>query len=160
MRVHELAKKLDHTNKEILAVLEELGVEGKSHTSSIEEDLVHKIEKKLKKPVHPTKTAVKEPVAKEPVAVKKKPEPQEAKVAPKKKGVAGVKEAVAKEVPVKETPAPEKKKVEPVHRKHIPPPAEGETKAPVFTAPEVESRTKSPLLPFCLLLQNLKLRSL
>ena len=48
MKVHELAKKLDKTSKEIIAIAQELGVEVKSHMSSIEEDIVSKIENKVK----------------------------------------------------------------------------------------------------------------
>lgn len=120
IRVHELAKKLDRTNKEILAVLEELGVEGKSHTSSIEDELVPKIEKKLKKPA--SAKVVKEAHPKEPAEKpKKKAETEEPKTTPKKKTAAGTKEAHA----------PEKKKAEPAHKKstsvpvvEIPPPVQ------------------------------------
>ena len=48
MKVHELAKKLDKTSKEIIAIAQELGAEVKSHMSSIEEDIVSKIENKVK----------------------------------------------------------------------------------------------------------------
>ncbi len=40
MRVHELAKELDRQNKEVLAFLQEKGIEIKSVSSSIEEDVI------------------------------------------------------------------------------------------------------------------------
>lgn len=48
MKVHELAKKVGKTSKEIIAVAQELGLELKSHMSSLEEDSIELIEKKLK----------------------------------------------------------------------------------------------------------------
>lgn len=47
MKVHELAKKIDKTSKEIIAVAQELGLEVKSHMSSLEEKDAELIEKKL-----------------------------------------------------------------------------------------------------------------
>ena len=40
MRVHELAKELDLTSKELLVKLHDLGVEAKSHMSKLEDDAV------------------------------------------------------------------------------------------------------------------------
>ena len=56
VRIHQVAKDLDKTSHEILEVLVELGVEVKSHTSSIDESLVPKIKQRLsahKKSAHP-----------------------------------------------------------------------------------------------------------
>ena len=47
MKIHELAKQIDKTSKEIIAVAQELGIEVKSHLSSIEEKDIEKIKKKL-----------------------------------------------------------------------------------------------------------------
>ena len=47
MKIHELAKKIGKTSKEIIAVAQELGLEVKSHMSSLEEDEIKLIEKKL-----------------------------------------------------------------------------------------------------------------
>ena len=47
VRVHQIAKDLNRPTKDILAVLEKLGVEAKHHTSSIEEELIPKIKKEL-----------------------------------------------------------------------------------------------------------------
>ena len=47
MKVHELAKKIGKTSKEIITVAQELGLELKSHLSSLEDKDVEQIEKKL-----------------------------------------------------------------------------------------------------------------
>ncbi len=44
LRVHELAKKIGVTSKDILSKLKELGIEGKKHTSGISDDLAVKLE--------------------------------------------------------------------------------------------------------------------
>src|SRR5262245_3251257 len=43
MRVHELAKELGVTSKELLAALEQMGVSGKSASSSVPEDMVPRL---------------------------------------------------------------------------------------------------------------------
>ena len=43
MRVHELAKELGVTSKELLGTLEQMGVAGKSASSSVPEDLVPRL---------------------------------------------------------------------------------------------------------------------
>ena len=43
MRVHELAKELGVTSKELLAALEQMGVTGKSASSSVPEDIVPRL---------------------------------------------------------------------------------------------------------------------
>ncbi|RUA05985.1 MAG: translation initiation factor IF-2 [Fusobacteria bacterium] len=48
IRVHELAKKYEKTNKEFLNILKELGLEVKSHLSGLTEDQVSKVEKHFK----------------------------------------------------------------------------------------------------------------
>ena len=53
LRVHELAKKLGVDNKEIVKALSDLGVKGKTHTSTIEDEAAEKIEKLLKKKTAP-----------------------------------------------------------------------------------------------------------
>ena len=47
VRVYQIAKEMNRSAQEIISVLEKLGVEGKHHTSSIEEDLVPKIRRYL-----------------------------------------------------------------------------------------------------------------
>jgi len=73
-RIYELAKKLRVANKVILAELSKLGIKGKTHSSSIEQELVEKIEKILHKkhaePVGktaPAKHPAKEELVKPPV---------------------------------------------------------------------------------------------
>ena len=47
MKVHELAKKIGVTSKEIITVAEQLGIDVKNHMSTLEEDAVTKIERKF-----------------------------------------------------------------------------------------------------------------
>ncbi len=50
VRIYELAKKLNRQNKEILDELLKLGIEGKTHSSSIEADIAERITKALTAP--------------------------------------------------------------------------------------------------------------
>ena len=52
MRVHELAKELDRQNKEVLAFLQEKGIEIKSVSSSIEEDVIALVKRHFTKNIH------------------------------------------------------------------------------------------------------------
>src|SRR4030095_2686292 len=47
VRVYQIAKEMNRTATEIISVLEKLGIQGKHHTSSIDEDLVPKIRRYL-----------------------------------------------------------------------------------------------------------------
>ena len=47
MRVYELAKILGKTNKELMKILEDLGVEVKTHMSSIDNDVAQLVEDAL-----------------------------------------------------------------------------------------------------------------
>ncbi|MDA8083934.1 MAG: translation initiation factor IF-2 [Nitrospiraceae bacterium] len=47
VRIYELAKKLNRNNKEILDELQRLGIEGKTHSSSIDADIAEKITQAL-----------------------------------------------------------------------------------------------------------------
>jgi translation initiation factor IF-2 len=49
LRVYELSKKLNVSNKDIIAELSKLGIKGKIHSSSIDPDVAVKVEKKFKK---------------------------------------------------------------------------------------------------------------
>ena len=74
LRVHELAKKLGVDNKEILKALSDLGVKGKTHSSTIEAEAAEKIEKLLKKKTAPAvkpKKTVAKPEKKKPSEEKK-----------------------------------------------------------------------------------------
>ncbi|SPQ00666.1 translation initiation factor IF-2 [Candidatus Sulfobium mesophilum] len=89
VRIYELAKKLNRHNKEVLDELLKLGIEGKTHSSSIEADVAEKITKALTAPPpSATDAVVKKPVQKAAVkAEEKMAEPQ--KVALKQKAEAG-----------------------------------------------------------------------
>ena len=47
MKIHELAKEIDKTSKEIIAVAQELGLEVKSHMSSLEDNEVKLVPHKM-----------------------------------------------------------------------------------------------------------------
>ena len=47
MKIHELAKEIDKTSKDIIAVAQELGLEVKSHMSSLEEKDIEQVKKRL-----------------------------------------------------------------------------------------------------------------
>jgi len=117
VRIYELAKKLDRNNKEILDELQRLGVEGKTHSSSIDADIAEKVTRNLSGPAPAQKVAA--PAA--------KPEPAAAAQADRKKQ------------PGQKT-VPAEKKAEPAEKRHIPrekPPA---TAVPVPAArPAVEA---------------------
>ena len=60
MKIYELAKELNISNKEIIAFLAENGVEGKSHASAIEDDAIAIVKKKFgAAPASAVKEAVK-----------------------------------------------------------------------------------------------------
>jgi len=48
MRVYELAREIGVSNKDVLTVLKDLGIEGKTHSSNIDADLAGKIKERLK----------------------------------------------------------------------------------------------------------------
>lgn len=91
IRIYELAKSLEVPNKEVLAALTKLGVDGKTHSSSIDDDVAEKVASLLKKP-------------------EKKPAPPAAPAPAAKKPATPVKAAPAPKVaaPSKETHIPEK----------------------------------------------------
>jgi translation initiation factor IF-2 len=103
MRIYELAKKLGVPNKVILTEISKLGIEGKTHSSSIEPELAGKIETIiLKKTAQP---------AKEKPAFKEKPTEKPVQPAgealPKKQKKSAVAEEKKIEGKVPETPAAE-----------------------------------------------------
>jgi translation initiation factor IF-2 len=102
-RVHEVAKELGLTSKEVLAHLEKIGQPVKSHSSSIDEELAARIKSELsggaseEPPAAPSSAAEKAPAESKPVSK------------PKQKAAPATKPA-AKPAPAKPTPTPE-----PVH---------------------------------------------
>ncbi|MCI0415143.1 translation initiation factor IF-2 [bacterium] len=111
LRVYQIAKEMNRSAHEIIAVLEKLGIEGKHHTSSIEDELVPKIRRYLEpyakraEVAHKDEEVVEEPELEEetpkPVAVVPAPKVEAPVVEKGKKKVA--KEAAPKE-PVREVP--------------------------------------------------------
>jgi len=98
VRVHELAKELSVTSKELLGTLEQMGVSGKSASSSVPEDLVPRLRASGGKATE----APKRREVLEPPPAPRKPKPKKA-AAPK----AEPKPADAAPAPVAEAPAPE-----------------------------------------------------
>ena len=47
MKIHELAKEIDKTSKDIITVAQELGIEVKSHMSSLEDNEIKLVKEKL-----------------------------------------------------------------------------------------------------------------
>ncbi len=97
-RIYELSKRLGISNKEVLNELKKMGVEGKTHSSSIDDDLVKKIENIFKRS--------EEKPAKKPISDKKV---QEEKKQPSKKPPAPEEKKVTEKKEHKKRP-PEKKK--------------------------------------------------
>ncbi len=81
MRVHEVAKQLSKTSKEVISALKQNGIDVQSHMSTITEDSFEMIKKAFgvaKEPVkEPVRKPVEEPVNK-PAPVKKSPETEKA----------------------------------------------------------------------------------
>jgi translation initiation factor IF-2 len=97
-RIYEIAKELGLPSKDVVAALEKLGVKGKTHSSSIEDDIAEKLLKSLKKAAPAKK---KEP---------KKAKPAKAEAKPAKKA----KPAKAEAKPVKAKAKPAKAEAKPV----------------------------------------------
>ncbi len=107
MRVHELAKEIEIQSKDLVAALSEAGIEGKTPSSSLEEDQIELIRKKFAK-----KAEKKEPAKKE--AAKAEPEKKEAEKKEPVKKEPEKKEAEKKEAEKKEAEkAPEAAKSAP-----------------------------------------------
>ncbi|MPZ69316.1 MAG: translation initiation factor IF-2 [Actinobacteria bacterium] len=123
-RVHEVAKELGLSSKEVLAHLEKIGEPVKSHASTLEDDVADKVRSALgngsqtKKKTTATKAAPKKAAPKKAPAKK-----TTAKKATAKKTTAK-KSAAPKAAPKKATPAPEPKAAE------APAPAPKEAPAP------------------------------
>ncbi len=128
IRIHELAKKLDTTAKEVIAALAELGITGKTHSSTVDSEITEKVEKVLKK----------KPAA-EPKAKKTAVKPEKKKPAEDKK---------AKEKPVIEKPSkavkPEKKPTEEIKVPQPKPVIEKIPAAVIKPAPEKKAVTPPP----------------
>ena len=145
-RVHEVAKELGLTSKEVLAHLEKIGQPVKSHSSSIEESLADRVRSelsngsKVEKKAAPKATeakateakASKKPAAKKPAAKKPEPKAEADKPAPKAREPQSDQ---TPKTPAAETKAPPKRAAEAPASK---PPAKPspEKTAPVEAKPE------------------------
>jgi len=123
-RVHEVAKELGVTSKEVLAHLEKIGEAVKSHSSTIEEDVAERVKADLSggskaapkaKAAPKTKAAPKakaapktkaEPKPKPKAAPKAAPKADAAKAEPKPKAAKAEPKAAPKPAAAKEAPAP------------------------------------------------------
>ena len=130
MRVHELAKELDISSKELLDKLAEKKIAAKNHMSSLEPSTVELFLKKIK----PAATTT---VANKPVSAK----PAVAKELPVKKVTSPVAASAKSKVEVKEV----KKELPKVEKKPTPPPIP--TKAPAVQAPKPAAPTAPTALP-------------
>ncbi len=101
MRIHELSKELEISSKDIIAILSDNGIVGKTASSGLEEDQVALVRSKLSKAA-PQKEE------------KKAPAPEKAEKKPEEKKPA--KEATAKEAPAKEAAAKPDAKAAPKKR--------------------------------------------
>jgi translation initiation factor IF-2 len=104
MRIHELAKELDVSSKELLETLEKMGVVGKSASSSVPEDLVPRLRAsggKVTKPAKP-RQVMEPPPKPRPKAKPKKAAPKAAAAPVEEAAPPAESEAVA---PVLEVPA-------------------------------------------------------
>ncbi|MGH2702604.1 MAG: translation initiation factor IF-2 [Actinomycetota bacterium] len=117
-RVHEVAKELGLTSKEVLAHLEQIGQPVKSHSSSIEEDLAARVRSELgdgakpgsaeptKAPAEPTKAPAAKPKASERKAEPARAPAQQPKAPPRKQAEAPATKPPAKPA-AEPKPAPE-----------------------------------------------------
>jgi len=80
VRIYELAKQLKKSNKEVIDFLAGLGLDGKTHSSSIENAVAQRVIKELKAP--PPKPA--EPKSAQPVAARRQRRREEARTVQKK----------------------------------------------------------------------------
>ncbi len=112
MRVHELAKEIDMASKDLVALLAENGIEGKTASSSLDDDQIALVKKKAgkgtaadaeKKATEKKATEKKEPVKKE--AAKKEAEKETEKETEKKETVKQEAQKTAEAAPVKKAPA-------------------------------------------------------
>ncbi|WP_061911096.1 translation initiation factor IF-2 [Streptococcus cristatus] len=107
IRLYEIAKELGKESKEVVARAKELGLEVKSHSSSVEEEASQRIKasfatKEVAKPL-PKKEAAVQPAPKK--VAEKPAAPVQKEVAPVKKEEPKVVEAAAAEAPAKPAPA-------------------------------------------------------
>jgi len=113
LRTHELAKKLDVTTKDVLGMLSELGLEGKTPSSTLDPDVCEKVEKLLKKkqPQAKAKKTTVKPEKKKPAEEKKVKEKPVKAAKPAKKIVLEAKPVSEVKPPAEKKPVPQIKPV-------------------------------------------------
>ena len=126
-RVHELAKELGLTSKEVLAHLEKIGVAVKSHASTVDEDTAAKVRSDLGNGSAPAKAAPKKAAPKKTAAPK---------AAPKAAPIAKAAPKPAEEPKAEPAPKPEPKAAP--AREKVAPPEPVPAPAPAAAAPAVE----------------------
>ncbi|HEV3472890.1 MAG TPA: translation initiation factor IF-2 [Actinomycetota bacterium] len=135
-RVHEVAKELGLTSKEVLAHLEKIGEAVKSHASTIEEPVAERVRKDLGNGA----AAPAKATAPKKAAAKKTPAPPEAaKAEPKPKPASQAAAPVAKPAapkPVQPAPAPKPEPQRPAEQAPVP--------AAAVTAPAAEEPASVP----------------
>lgn len=149
VRIYEISKKLDKSNKEVLAALSAMGVKGKTHSSSIEQDVAEKLLKALGKPA-PEKQARPAPARPAPPQAKPAPAPVSRKEKPAREAAPKPAKPARAEKPLPAPPGrPERKapvkpaaleKGAPAGKKA----AEEEAPKPVEVLPEEEAEMKVP----------------
>ena len=105
VRIYELAKQLNKSNKEIIDFLSDLGIEGKTHSSSIESAVAERVVKELTAPPPPPKTPEPKaaPAKAAAKAPEKKPEQVQKKTEPEKPVTRQPQEAPSKKAQVPPT---------------------------------------------------------
>jgi translation initiation factor IF-2 len=134
MRIHELAKELGVSSKELLETLEKMGVAGKSASSSVPEDLVPRLRASGGKA---TKAA-------KPRQVMEPPPKPRAKPKPKKPAAPKAAAAPAAEKPEPEGDGPRPAPVAPAAPTSVPSPAAPPTPAPAAAAPPATAPASAP----------------
>jgi len=142
MRVHELAKELQLENKELIAKLKEMGIEVKSHASTLTDEQVKKAKERLVK-------VVKESIVEQrvmPTVIRRRKtveviEPPQPEPLPP--------EPVPEEAPVAKKKAAEKQKGQevPVETVELLPPAPGTEEKPAAAVPPAEHPPKEKPKP-------------
>jgi translation initiation factor IF-2 len=135
LRIYELSRKLGRSNKDVLAALSAMGITGKTHSSTIEEEAAERLIKSFQKPApeRPAKP-VPPPAREKPAPAKEKPA-REAAPKPERPPVKKAPEKPA--APGKRPPAPGKKP--PVAEK-----AKEEAPKAAEVLPEEEAELKVP----------------
>jgi translation initiation factor IF-2 len=140
MRVYDLAKKIGKSNKDVLAALEKIGIKGKKHSSSIDEETATKVRKALKQPAPKKEKGAAAKPAPEKKKAEKKKQPPKAK--PKTTGKGAKKAPEARPAPT-EAKTTKKVTTAAVEEKRPKPTAA----QPPERKPEAKGRARGPEQP-------------